>query len=101
MEMANDGDHYRLAFDIPGSWSQKYNLAWDRVLGLNLFPAGVAEKELAYYRSKENRFGFPLDSCARYTKLDWEFWCASMAPSRADFEALIAPITDWVNETPA
>lgn len=99
--MANDGDHYRLAFDQPGTWSQKYNLVWDKVLGFHLFPAEVASREVAYYELKENRFGFPLDNRRDYTKLDWEFWSATLADSRSDWDKLIAPIWDWANQSPS
>ncbi|HEV2383260.1 MAG TPA: DUF4965 domain-containing protein [Terriglobia bacterium] len=98
--MAADSDHYKLAFDRPGTWSQDYNLVWDRLLGLNLFPAEVARKDIAFYRTKLNRFGLPLDNRRDYTKLDWEIWTATLADSASDFEALIGPIYDWVNQTP-
>jgi hypothetical protein len=101
LEMAKDGDHYRLAFDKPGTWSQKYNLVWDSLLGFKLFPASLAETEIKYYQSKLDRFGLPLDNRKAYTKLDWELWTATLAGSQADFQALLSPIYNWLNETPS
>jgi glutaminase A-like protein/uncharacterized protein DUF5127/uncharacterized protein DUF4964 len=98
--MADDGDHYRLAFDAPGTWSQKYNLAWDRALGLALFPPDVARKEVAFYRKKIGPFGLPLDNRSLYTKLDWAVWTATLAESRADADAMIAPLADFAAKTP-
>lgn len=101
MKMADDGDHYRLAFDKAGTWSQKYNLVWDRLLGLNLFPPQLARREIAFYKTKQNPFGLPLDNRETYTKLDWIVWTATLAESPEDFQAFIAPVYKFVNETPS
>jgi hypothetical protein len=100
MEEADEGDHYRLAFDAKDSWSQKYNIVWDRILNLNVFPESVAEKELAYYRKHQGQFGLPLDNRATYTKLDWILWTATLTQDREDFEALLKPVVRFINETP-
>jgi hypothetical protein len=101
MKVAAEGDHYRLAFDKPGTWSQKYNLVWDRILGLDVFPASVAEKEVAHYKKMMQRYGVPLDSRTRLTKTDWSFWSATMAEKQSDFEGIIAPIYDYLTATTA
>jgi hypothetical protein len=100
-QMANDGDHYRLVFDKPGNWSQKYNLVWDKLLGYDVFPKEVREKEIAYYRTKLNKFGLPLDNRKSYTKIDWILWTATLADRQEDFEAILAPTYDWLSATPA
>ena len=98
-EMAKDGDHYKLAFDKAGTWSQKYNLVWDKLLGLDLFDASIARTEIAYYKTKQNTYGLPLDNRQNYTKLDWIVWTATMTENRADFETFITPVWKFLNES--
>lgn len=93
------GDHYRLAFDQPDRLGDEYNLVWDRLLGLNLFPKRVIQKETDFYLTKMNEFGCPLDSRHSYTKVDWTVWTASLSADRMQFRKLMLPLHKFMNET--
>lgn len=93
------GDHYALTFDRGDTWSQKYNLVWDRVLGYGVFDGDIVEDEIAFYLTRMNEYGLPLDSRRNYAKSDWTMWTAAMAPDMEVFRAFIEPVYRFFNET--
>lgn len=57
-----------LAFDRKDTWSIKYNIIWDKLLNLGLFPKEVYKKEVEAYKAKMCRYGVPLDCRSDYAK---------------------------------
>ena len=98
-EDAREGNHYKLAFDRENTWSQKYNLIWDKIFGTNIFPEQVMKNEIKYYLTKQNTYGLPLDSREQYSKNDWVMWSACMAEDTETFLRFADPVYNWVNET--
>lgn len=100
VKLATEGNHTLLAYDQKGTWSQKYNLVWDKLLDFNLFPKEVLLKEISYYKTVQGEYGLPLDSRERYTKNDWITWTATLADNNDDFRAIFDPVYSFANKTP-
>ena len=98
---ARDGDHYRLAFDRENTWSQKYNMVWDKLWKTNIFPNNAMQKEVKYYLTRQNQYGLPLDIRKDYTKSDWIMWSAAMADDMKTFQKFVDPLYDYINQTPS
>ena len=100
LQRARDGDATRLAFNQAGTWSVKYNMVWDRLLGLGLWPEAERRREMAVYRSRVEIYGCPLDTRSTLTKPEWMLWAASLAEDPALFKDFVARILRYANETP-
>ena len=118
------------ADNLTTSWSLKYNLLYQYVLDLPLFPEAratiirpsthhtpqsfIALEELYYNEDQLNEFGVvrvqrpavvcdvpqPLDDRATFTKTDWLSWIAAMG-SQAQFNALFQAIYRFADQTPS
>lgn len=101
MTNANDTDHYRMEYDLPNTWSLKYNLLFQYILDIEIFPQEVIEKELNYLMANDlNKYGIPLNNKIKFSKLDWLSWMAAMAPKEEDRQTLFDAIYNFANETP-
>lgn len=77
----------------------KYNIIWDKLLNLGLFPKEVYKKEVEAYKAKMCRYGVPLDCRSDYAKTDWQAWTTVMTEDSEYTEMVYRKIYDYINET--
>ena len=99
MKTARDRNNYRLQYDLPNTWSQKYNLVYQSILSLNLFPDNVAKLESDYYQTKLLDFGIPLDSRGNLTKADWTSWIVALG-DKQQVNTIFGLLYKFANESP-
>lgn len=94
-------DHSPLTWDSgDDTFSLKYNLAFDKILGLGLFSQNLLEREVNFCLTKADKYGIPLDSRKGYTKSDWLLWLASLSDDLEKQKRIIAPIYKFLIESP-
>ena len=93
------GGHSRLQYNLPDTWSMKYNILYQRVLNISVFPDSVIESEEDFYQTKLNPYGVPLDCRADFTKADWSMWIAAMGNSK-QFQTLTDALYAFATTTP-
>ncbi len=94
---AADG-HTVLSQGMKDTFSMKYNIAIDVLLGEGLFDPQMIAREHTYYETVANRYGIPLDSRNTYTKTDWLMWVASMGGEKLT-DLYAERIVNYLNET--
>jgi hypothetical protein len=93
------GDHYMLEYWQNGTWSTKYNLVWQSILGLQAYPQHVLDLENAFYMTKLNAYGVPLDNRATFAKADWLMWMAAFQ-TPDNFAAITQSLYNFLTTTP-
>lgn len=89
--------HLPLAWDCgEETYSLKYNFAFDKILGLNLFSQSLFERETDFYITKMNEYGIPLDNRAEFTKSDWLMWTASLTEDMNKVNAMTSSLNGYL-----
>ena len=82
------------------TFSLKYNLAFDKIFKLGLFPRNLLESEVDCYRERQNAFGTPLDNRETYTKSDWLVWAASLTDDSEKRKKIISALDYFLKNSP-
>lgn len=97
-----DGRKYApLTMDGQGAYSLKYNLLFDKLLELKLFPESVYRAEFEATLSYANRYGAPLDERKTYTKSDWLMWMAALCEDDEARKPIYEALDRYLTETPS
>lgn len=90
------GSHMPLSFgDENNSYSLKYNLLWDKLLGYDLFTKEALEQEERSCMEHIDKYGIPLDSRTKLTKTDWMMWMAALSDNSCFVEMIIQAINNY------
>lgn len=91
------GRHMPLSFDDKDeSYSMKYNLLWDKLLGFGLFEGAAVARETVLCIAEKKAYGFPLDSRTKLTKTDWMMWMAALSDDSDVAEGVIQSISAYL-----
>ncbi|KAI1794379.1 DUF1793-domain-containing protein [Ganoderma leucocontextum] len=93
-----DGSHLTLSYGDSNSWGLAYNLYADKLLGTNLFPSSVYDMQTAWYASKDNAFGVPLDTRHTFTKSDWQLWTAGTMTSTTVRDQFVQAVRNYASD---
>ncbi len=85
------------------TWSTKYNLLWQKLLGFQDKPfqdiQSLLTAELAFYKRNSSAFGWPLDDRFKFQKLDWMTWACSFTTSKTEFVTDFDLLYRMLNQT--
>ena len=71
MQMADEGDHYALTFNKNNTWSQKYNLVWDKVLALDIWTATLTDNKKDFEALVQPVYKYAMETPTRVPLSDW------------------------------
>lgn len=82
-----------------GTFSIKYNLLADRLLGGGLFDDRLIEEEVDGYLERMLPYGTPLDVRAEYTKSDWLLWAAALTRSPEKQKKFFGAVSAYLSDS--
>ena len=104
LQLAIDDDktHYKYQYNKTDTWSLKYNLCYQRVLGIDynvLFNESVFDLEMNYYDKLMLDYGIALNTGVNYTIIYDELWISSLG-DMTQFNVIMDRVFNFVNSTP-